>query len=1248
MAGLDSYVKLYSDFNSAIQDDYAGKTLTGNGSASINTTVKKLGAGSLELSSATSDYVSTPDHADFNLGSGNFCFDFWVRFKTLPSAGNSMCFFTQWGVLTRSVNCRITNTSGRYYFNFDYSTSGTDGYNTSSFYPFVTDTWYHLAIDRNDDYLTLFVDGKVLVSTQHVGRTIYNSSDSFLIGVQSGGSFYLNGYIDSFRFSKGISRYEHTAFTPPTSNNTATTEDVILAHMDGSDESTTFTDSSTTNPKTITVNGNAKLKTSVGFTPKIGTGSAKCVETTSYMTIPGSSDFNFGTGDYTIECWILIENLTQRIGIWEMYNGSAGHFIRFNLNGNKEIIVQHGATTVVTSSNNAINDSNWHHVAIVSNSGTVDIYVDGTSVGSSSTGLSAGNSTSTIYISAEWNGDLADFNLNGYIDEFRVSDNARYTTSFTPSTTAFSNDGNTKLLLHLDSDFSDSSSSAHTVTNGGSISIANSFTINPKCGTAMGNFNSIGDYLSISDNSDFALSSNDFLLESWIYPTSINAINFIWGQRVGSFSSRSVWVYFTSTTVYVQNDLTDLTLTYTINADEWTHIAVFRISDKIFLAINGIILKVDYITGSMTDSTAEFRIGQASESTSYRLNGYMDEFRMTNTSSQYDLVSFTPPTEEYNSGDTDAPIITALDPESGDQQIALTKTLEITFDENVIAQAGKNITIYDQGANIFEQIDVTNAKVTVTDNVVTINPAGIFEYGTLYYVLLDAGAFQDASGNPTSAITSPAYWNFLTKINDFSDAVIEIGGVDYTNQADLKSCRIVKQDNFDNQATVNIVMNTNAIKMGMEMKIRDTVTSEILFGGLIRDPQKVLLNPDFMVLKITADGYKQILGRRTFSVDVQNDLAGNTISQIFDDYLVTGGTYTDEGLSEGNIDNGATIENYVTIAKSGLKIFNDFANASGYKWWITDDKDFYFQASPTYIDNTTTKKLTPDKTDSAYIRCVDMPIFNEDSSQFRTRQFVVGKTKDDTTILGSYTDSTAETEMASRYGSGVYGSVMTSRDISTTAEANTLAETEVKTYVNPASITFKTFDKIEPLELIKVDISLLGISNETYKITKVTKTIQPDFKILSDIVAEKYVVSTKTKRNWTDDFDEMIKNNSADEDEKEIKYDEIVGGTSITNVAPDTRTLSMTVDTDKALHCHYAIVGTCAIATTITVTIAIDAVTKKVFTWDEPIGNFSKTLAFPIRTITTSKSGASITAVTSTTQTLTIAGTDLTFWASLS
>ena len=38
-------------------------------------------------------YLSLADSDDWNFGSGDFTIDFWVRFNSLPSTGNLMCFF---------------------------------------------------------------------------------------------------------------------------------------------------------------------------------------------------------------------------------------------------------------------------------------------------------------------------------------------------------------------------------------------------------------------------------------------------------------------------------------------------------------------------------------------------------------------------------------------------------------------------------------------------------------------------------------------------------------------------------------------------------------------------------------------------------------------------------------------------------------------------------------------------------------------------------------------------------------------------------------------------------------------------------------------------------------------------------------------------------------------------------------------------------------------------------------------------
>jgi hypothetical protein len=84
-------------------------------------------------------------------------------------------------------------------------------------------------------------------------------------------------------------------------------------------------------------------------------------------------------------------------------------------------------------------DNNWHHVAVVRSSGTMNFYFDGSAQGSGtadSTNYSGAAGTLRIGASGAYISDL-----NGYIDDLRITKGvARYTANFTPPTAAFPNE----------------------------------------------------------------------------------------------------------------------------------------------------------------------------------------------------------------------------------------------------------------------------------------------------------------------------------------------------------------------------------------------------------------------------------------------------------------------------------------------------------------------------------------------------------------------------------------------------------------------------------------------------------------------------------------------------------------------------------------------------------------------------------------------------------------------------------------
>lgn len=214
--GPDSFTKVLLHLDGAnastvITDEILGKTWTANGGAKISTAQSKFGGASVLFNGST-DWIDTPDHADFALGSGNFTFDFWIRRAAINSLQN---IFGQndssLSTAALSIMCWV-GSNNKVVIDF-YGTSNKELTSVG----LISDTnWHHTAIVRNGNTLFLYLDGIQDSSIDVTGLTANDSSNKFAVG-RAGEytSTPFNGYIDEFRFSKGVARWT-TNFTPPT------------------------------------------------------------------------------------------------------------------------------------------------------------------------------------------------------------------------------------------------------------------------------------------------------------------------------------------------------------------------------------------------------------------------------------------------------------------------------------------------------------------------------------------------------------------------------------------------------------------------------------------------------------------------------------------------------------------------------------------------------------------------------------------------------------------------------------------------------------------------------------------------------------------------------------------------------------------------------------------------------------------------------------------------------------------------
>lgn len=185
-------------------------TVTANNGAAISTAQSKWG-GASGLYDGTNDYLSVPDSAAFDFGSGDFTMEAWIY---LNSASGYNSIAGQW-VSGNPSACSFTwrVDDGYYYFAVTIGGSLIGGYSSQTI---SASTWTHVAVTRSGGTVTLWKDGVAGTTTYSVSGSTVNSSAELCVGrTSSGDGLYFNGYIDDFRITKGVARYTAN-FTPPT------------------------------------------------------------------------------------------------------------------------------------------------------------------------------------------------------------------------------------------------------------------------------------------------------------------------------------------------------------------------------------------------------------------------------------------------------------------------------------------------------------------------------------------------------------------------------------------------------------------------------------------------------------------------------------------------------------------------------------------------------------------------------------------------------------------------------------------------------------------------------------------------------------------------------------------------------------------------------------------------------------------------------------------------------------------------
>ena len=199
--------------------------------------------------------------------------------------------------------------------------------------------------------------------------------------------------------------------------------------------------------------------------------------TGDYLSVPASSDFSFGTGDFTIEGWIYKDTNSHNKCIFTLGDtgttGGSGEATSLGLNwsnSNRLIVFGDGNYIISNSAaNNTAPVGQWIHFALVKNSGVLTLYTNGVPQASynSSQQWGAGSSNYLTIGATKYDGAFSN-EWNGHISNFRViKGTAVYTSSFRPPTEPLTSITNTKLLCCNNSSTTGSTTTSGTITANG-------------------------------------------------------------------------------------------------------------------------------------------------------------------------------------------------------------------------------------------------------------------------------------------------------------------------------------------------------------------------------------------------------------------------------------------------------------------------------------------------------------------------------------------------------------------------------------------------------------------------------------------------------------------------------------------------------------------------------------------------------------------------------------------------------------
>ena len=402
-----------------------------------------------------------------------------------------------------------------------------------------------------------------------------------------------------------------------------------------------------------------------------------------YLTVADNAAFDFGTGDFTIECWFYIDSDSlnnsllnvRRAGLFSTMaaSGVRTNMYRLVIDGSTSatgtgIVFTNwqSDTAYVVSATTTVSKNAWHHVAVARSGTTTKLFLDGSEIGSGTLGNQTVNSANDVKIGRTHYFQEEEMFI-GYISNLRVlKGTALYTGSYTVPTGPLTSITNTSLLTCQSNRFIDNSSNNFTITPLDGVSIhtfspfkkPSSYSPSEYGGSVL--FNAGSEYIGMPlSQTPLLLGSSDWSFEAWVQPIFPDDLTIMLGQGWGSASNSDKSYDFcisnagTLSSVYQgSSQITIASPNAPIN--QWSHVVWARTGGTFSSYLNGVRVGTVSTLGStaLNNGSTSYapRIGTDTEFPTI----YISSIRLIKGSGGYNATSSTitvpttPPTAVTN------------------------------------------------------------------------------------------------------------------------------------------------------------------------------------------------------------------------------------------------------------------------------------------------------------------------------------------------------------------------------------------------------------------------------------------------------------------------------------------------------------------------------------------------------------------------------------------------------------------------